>query len=1047
MTSGAGVGLGAWNGPPVQLPAGLCTITAVTGMKTTSHTSDPQLPHRFGNYELLEEVGRGGTGIIYRARQVGLDRTCAVKMLHPGPGVGGDPGTLFDEARAAASLDHPSIVRIFEMGCAEGREFFSMEFVAGESLADWARTRLVSVDEVAKLVRDIAEAVAFAHGRGVWHLDLKPANILIDREGRPHLTDFGMARLAKAVQERDAGWGAGTPNYLAPEQACDRYGSPRAVTDVFGIGGILYFLLTDRAPFRGETLADTLRAVLEEDPVRPGSLRAGVPEDLETICLKCLEKRPSRRYRTVSEVASELQRFLNDEPIQGRPVGVGPRVLKWWRRHPLAGGLGTLIGLTLVALTVSSTSTAVRMGRERDAAMRMRMEADAMRVGAEQRAAEVRRQLYAADLALAFRAYEAGAEGRVRAILEGHRPGGNEEDLRGWEWRFLEGQVRSDEVRRLGRMDGEVQRLGLAPDGARLWAADNLGGLMEWDAATGALLRTAPIRELAASSMVSDPGGRWVAVGDRVAGATNSLVRFVDATTWTNQRVWAVPGLVAPRAVTMDGSTVWLSGRDGAVALSVESGEFRQYRFGTNGVRPVLALSPDGEWAVAGQGERGLAWLPSGGTREGWVSRIGDGMEWGLGREVTALEFSPDGRWLVVGATDGLVRLIDVSTRTVEAVWAGHDQPVLALRFSPDGRRLLSVGGDPFGMIREIPTGREAGRIRGLAGVTHDAVWVGEEVVTGASDGTVRRWRASEAQRWGVLTNLPVETLGTALLEGGRHALVMTRDGTRLWEVPAGTELLDFPMDPDALASAVHVGIDGRVKAARYWVGGLIGVRVMGGDAPTDTVTETNWVAVPRFSNAADLSFSPDGRRLAVADMGNGVRVYGTEPMRLEHRFGVGTARSLRFSSDGRRLAAAMGGRVLIWDLAGAVPSVVTNEVVRWEALDFAGDGRQLLVSDSDGTIRMLDAATGREERVIPGGVGGLTRLARTPDGRRVLAGTVDGRIMLWDVATGRDLGGFRVGRTAVAGLQFRADESLVVAMGEGVFVFPALSPAEGSGR
>jgi WD40 repeat protein/predicted Ser/Thr protein kinase len=1010
-------------------------IQTVSGT-TTQHATELRLPQRFGNYELLEEVGRGGTGIIYRARQIGLERICAVKMLHPGGGGVGDEGALFEEARAAASLDHPNIVRIFEMGIAEGREFFSMEFVEGENLADWARTRLVPVAEVTRLVRDIAEAVAFAHGRGVCHLDLKPANILMDRQGRPHLTDFGMARLAKAVQERDAGQGAGTPNYLAPEQACTRYGSPRAVTDVFGIGGILYFLLTDRAPFRGETLEDTLRAVLEEDPVHPTRLRAGVPDDLETICLKCLEKRPSRRYRTVSEVASDLQRELNDEPIQGRPVGLVTRVFKWWRRHPLAGGLGSLMGMLALAAVASTTSLAVRMRNERNDAMEAGLATDMQRLATERRMIEVRKHQYVSDLALVFHAREMGADAQARETLRRHRPGPGEEDLRGWEWRFLEGQVRSDEVRLLGGMEGEVQRLELSPDGNRLWATDNLGGLMELDPQTGKLHRSELIRELASGSMVMDPGGRWLAVGDRVAGATNSLVKFVDATTWLNQRVWAVPGSVLPRAVTRDGGTLWLSGWDRAVVLSVESGEFREYRFGTNGVRPVLAVSPDAAWAVVGRADGELAWLPAGGTREGWVHRVVEGPETRSAVEVTALAFSPDGRWLVSGLKDGRLNLVDVATRRLEAVWSGHSQAVHSVRFNRDGSRVLSVGDDSFGMIRQVPTGREVGWIRGLTGVTHDAVWVGEEVVTGGTDGTVRRWRMSKERRWGILTNLPVQTLGTALVTGGGHALVTTSEGMRLWELPGGRELLDLPTDPEALASAVTVGSGGQVKAARYWVGGSVGVRSMTGDGPTDTVTQTNWVTVPRFSNAADLTFSPDGKRLAVADTSNGVRVYRTEPMRLEHRFGVGSARLLRFSADGRRLAAAtMGHRVLIWDLDAAVPVARTNEVARLEVMDFAGDGQHLLVGDTAGVIRMLNPASGREEERLSGGAGGLTRLAKTPDGRRVVAGTVDGRSVFRDVETGREMGGFRVGRTAVTGLEFRADESLVVAMGEGIFI------------
>jgi WD40 repeat protein/predicted Ser/Thr protein kinase len=1025
----------------VHKPPGVCTLVVLNGMTPSQRTPDPVLPCRFGNHELLEEIGRGGTGVIYRARQLGLNRTCAVKMLHPASPAqaSAQASSLFAEAQAAASLDHPNIVRIFEMGTAEGREFFSMEFIPGENLGEWARTRLVSTLDAARLVRDIAEAVAFAHGRGVWHLDLKPANILMDADGRPHLTDFGMARLARAVQERDPGLIAGTPNYLAPEQAGSGYGSPRAVTDVFGIGGILYFLLTDRAPFRGETLAETLRAVLEDAPAPPRSLRPGVPEDLEFICLKCLEKRPSRRYKTVQEVASDLRRFLNDEPIQGRTVAWPTRAAKWWRRHPLAGGLGLLAGSLLMVLAGSATNTALRMERERDRADHMRREAEARVHRAEQVAEAARRRVYEADMALAFGAWEAGAEVRVREILERHRPASGGVDFRGWEWRFLAGQVRSDETGVLGRMDGEVQRLAVSADGRRLWAADTAGVVAAWDLAGGLLVSSNRIREPGPASMVLSPDERWLAVGDRSPGATNSLVKIVDSGTGATNRLWAVPGMVGPRAISPDGHTVWMSGRESVVALTVETGEFREYRLGTNTVPVCLAVSPDGAWVVVGHGEPGLTWIDTSARWEPWVRRM-DPRD-GVGNpEVTSLVFSPDGRWLVSGSADGVVRWMDVTTRRVEAEWPGHGGAVVALRFHADPARLLSLGRDSSAMVREFPSGRELARIRGLQGTGLDAVWVGDAVVTASGDRTVRRWRASTEARHVGLTNLPSGTIGTALLEGGRHAMVTTSEGTRLWGLPGGAELLDFPVDPDALASAVHVGAGG-IHAARYWLGGLVGVRRMDGDGVTDSVREGDWVAVPRFSKAADLAFSADGRRLAVADTANGVRVYRTEPVRLEHRFPVTLARGIRFSPDGRRLAAmAMSGRVLVWDLDPAVPTLVSNEVSQVESMAFSRDGNRLVVSGLDGTLRMLDARTGRGDGVLDDGDHGrgLISVAMSPDGGRVLAGTMEGWIGVWNVAAGGEVGWFRAGGAPVQGLEFREDGSLAVATGAGLFIYPA---------
>jgi hypothetical protein len=305
----------------------------------------------FGDYELLEEMARGGMGVVYRARQVTLDRVVAVKTILAGQLAGPDDVRRFhQEARLAASLQHPGIVALHEVGEHEGQHYFSMDFIEGTSLAALVRDRAPAPRQAARYVEVVARAVHYAHQRGVLHRDLKPANVLIDRLDQPHVTDFGLARPVNQEARLTAtGAVLGTPGYLAPEQVDGRSG-PGVAADVYALGAVLYELLTGRPPFRGATVFDTLQQTLHTDPVPPCRLAPKVPRDLETVCLKCLEKDPNRRYASAADLADDLARFLASEPIQGRPQAAGRRAAKWLRRHPLAALL--VAGVALQPLVV-----------------------------------------------------------------------------------------------------------------------------------------------------------------------------------------------------------------------------------------------------------------------------------------------------------------------------------------------------------------------------------------------------------------------------------------------------------------------------------------------------------------------------------------------------------------------------------------------------------------------------------------------------------------------------------------------------------------------
>lgn len=309
--------------------------------------SEPSGPRRFGDYELIEEIARGGMGVVYRARQISLNRPVALKMILAGQIAGRDSLQMFRrEARAAANLHHPNIVAVFEIGEHELQDYFTMRLVAGgQTIADWAATRRGDCRAIAAATAQAARAVAHAHAHGVLHRDLKPSNILWDAQAGPQVTDFGLAKL---LDEADMGLtrshhAMGSPGYMAPEQTGGRAAEITTATDVYGLGAVLYELLTGQPPFSGTSTVETIRRAVEEMPVPP----AGVPAELQTVCLKCLAKARDDRYPSATALAEDLERFSRGEPVSAVPLTAGQAAWRWARRRPQ---IATLIGLTAASI-------------------------------------------------------------------------------------------------------------------------------------------------------------------------------------------------------------------------------------------------------------------------------------------------------------------------------------------------------------------------------------------------------------------------------------------------------------------------------------------------------------------------------------------------------------------------------------------------------------------------------------------------------------------------------------------------------------------------
>ncbi len=338
---------------------GMERFAALVGDREPVDPSElPDDERRFGDYELLEKIGIGGMGVIYKARQVSLDRIVALKMILR---VRHNRERFRMEAESAASLSHPNIVSIYEIGEHEkGRPFFSMQLIEGCDLKEYLSEHPISSTEAARITETVARAVHYAHQRGILHRDLKPANVLMDANGQPHITDFGLAKpIERDTELTRTGMIMGTPGYMSPEQASGKVKNLTIATDVYGLGAILYSLLTGDAPFTGDSSLELLRRVVDERPTSPRARKPGLERDIETVCMKCLEKSPERRYASPQLLADDLSRFLNNQPVKARPVSTPERIWRWCGRNPAIATLTGAVAALLIATTITAVSLAI----------------------------------------------------------------------------------------------------------------------------------------------------------------------------------------------------------------------------------------------------------------------------------------------------------------------------------------------------------------------------------------------------------------------------------------------------------------------------------------------------------------------------------------------------------------------------------------------------------------------------------------------------------------------------------------------------------------
>jgi WD40 repeat protein/serine/threonine protein kinase len=986
---------------------------------------DGKLPAIPG-YAVCGVLGRGGQGIVYLAEDLRLQRRVAVKMIQAGQAANPRDRTRFRiDMEAHARLQHPNIIPIYEVGEHQDGPFFAMEYAAGGALEQRLGDGLLPPLDAARLVETLAQAMHYAHQRGVLHRDLKPGNVLLvaalpprspdcqsvaEQEQAtcrhaawsegivPKIGDFGLAKFLDADADQTrltrSGEFLGTPSYMAPEQATGQRSEAGTLTDVYGLGAILYAVLTGHAPFEGATPQEIIIKVqsAQAQPIPPRRWRPQIPADLELICLKCLEKEPPRRYASAEQLADELGRFLAGKPLRHtRPVGRAERLWRWGRRNPAVAVAAGLAASLLVATTVVSLGWIVhafRLNKDlQDALTRSELEELRARTQlAEHFFDSALLECERGEVGLGLLWMARSLETAPEQATELH--GALRASLAAWHCRLFP---------LTGCHPGTRRILAFGPDGRSVWVGDADGSvsrrMLATDERVGPSLRPdVPVTAMASSRK-----------GDLVLTAAGGVARLWEAATGKPGPTFRPPGVLVGIALSPDGQTVLTADQprqQGPTSRSTirrwdsRSGQPLPPTCQAEKQTTALALSGDGRTILAAQGGEICSWDARTGKSLGKLP-----VPWG---EYPALACSPDGRGILAGRRDHTARLWDLETGRPLGPTLCHTAPIRVVAFSNDGRTVLTADTDRTTRTWAAGPGPSpavviaAGRTVRTAAFSPD----GRMVVTGGFlDRNARIWNTEKGDLLHVLPHDTAVALVRFSPDGRTLATADWKHSARLWDPVTGRPRCEplrhggWVRDLAFSSSGVLLATASADGTARTWhaASGKPGVVLRHAQAVTA------------------VAFDPSETRLVTGTTAGTAQVWDLATGKPRGKpFSHGkTVRVVAFSPEGDRvLTCSLDGTARLWDAATSLavgsPMLHGGEV---RAAAFSPDGGLIVTASWDATARLWDGRTARPRGQPLHHDRQVLAAAFSRNGRWVVTGSSDRTARLWDAATSRPLG------------------------------------------